>query len=349
MGIERNILLDETEGGVDSLLSEIPLDEIASLLVRFSSDRCSPLFSMDCLVYISEYDVRLFQRIFSRVVLNPDDLVLFIERCRMRRGLGRGIKSAIMRWISCNLREDVCVSYRKQMADAIRITSFPLSSPLARYCLGVYEGGDFLSFGGSIYIAERFSAMLMAGDSSVAEYAICVNPRYVMSQSELFDSSIWGKIAFSLPPAFAARHCCDFIHAGAGEQLAESLSRTDNGCHPFDICPLLDVCDAPLQRFFQPLENIAIVGSGRMAGYLRECASRFGVAVFLDSPRNVGDGFSAVVSCGCKVSSSVPAFLFNAEAEGEMQWSLDFNYKSRLKMEAAICLARMKKDITTSR
>ena len=74
------------------------------------------------LVYLSQKDTNLFKEVFPQVIKTGGDLGDFINICHGVRGFGRAIKTAMINWINNNVNPYYALKYRKQIADAIRIT-----------------------------------------------------------------------------------------------------------------------------------------------------------------------------------------------------------------------------------
>lgn len=74
------------------------------------------------LVYLSKKDINLFKKSFEHIIKTGNDLEDFINMCHSVRGFGRGIKTAIINWLNKNANPYYALKYRKQLADAIRIS-----------------------------------------------------------------------------------------------------------------------------------------------------------------------------------------------------------------------------------
>ena len=74
------------------------------------------------LVYLSMKDINLFKETFCEVIKTGNDLGDFIDICHKIRGFGRGIKKSIIEWLNKNVSPYYALKYRKQIADAVRVS-----------------------------------------------------------------------------------------------------------------------------------------------------------------------------------------------------------------------------------
>ena len=81
----------------------------------------------------------LFQDAFKKVILTGNDLVDFIEVAKTVRGFGRSLKTAIADWIASNTNPYYAQKYRKQIADAIRLSRFKGEDSIYAYILNAYS------------------------------------------------------------------------------------------------------------------------------------------------------------------------------------------------------------------
>ncbi|MBD3194551.1 MAG: TROVE domain-containing protein [Candidatus Lokiarchaeota archaeon] len=82
------------------------------------------------LVYLSVADIDLFKNIFDRVIRTPKDLLSFIDLCNFgppvpRKGMGRGIKQTINKWITENINEYWTIKYTKELRIASKMAHTP--------------------------------------------------------------------------------------------------------------------------------------------------------------------------------------------------------------------------------
>lgn len=97
---------------------------LAAAIVRGRNEGFIRAFPILGLVYLSKKNAHLFQDAFKKVILTGNDLVDFIEVAKTVRGFGRSLKTAIADWIASNTNPYYAQKYRKQIADAIRLSHF---------------------------------------------------------------------------------------------------------------------------------------------------------------------------------------------------------------------------------
>ena len=129
---------DATKDAV-RLLERADAQALAPAIVHGRNDGFIRTFPILGLVYLSKKDSALFKETFPKVVLTGNDLVDFIEMAKTVRGLGRAVKSAIGAWITKNANPYYAQKYRRQLADAIRLSRFKGVDPIYAYILAAYS------------------------------------------------------------------------------------------------------------------------------------------------------------------------------------------------------------------
>ncbi len=86
------------------------------------------------LVIVRQFHKEFFKEIFNDVILTGFDLDKFLSYNRaLDLGFGRAVKNAIQQWIETHTTEYYAIKYRKQIADAIRLTHFKHDDPIYDY------------------------------------------------------------------------------------------------------------------------------------------------------------------------------------------------------------------------
>ena len=129
---------DATKDAV-RLLERADAQALAAAIVHGRNEGFIRTFPILGLVYLSKKDSALFKETFNKVVLTGNDLVDFIEMAKTVRGLGRAVKSAIGAWIAKNANPYYAQKYRRQIADAIRLSRFKGEDPIYAYILAAYS------------------------------------------------------------------------------------------------------------------------------------------------------------------------------------------------------------------
>ena len=225
---------DATEDAV-ALLERADSAELAAAIVRGRNEGFIRTFPILGLVYLSKKDAALFQETFCKVVLTGNDLVDFIEMAKSVRGLGRSVKKAISGWIGKNTTPYYAQKYRKQIADAIRLSRFKGEDSIYAYILNAYSGvkgatAEKLEKAYAEYpdlAAHRdFAAAVEDGDLRKAEAILREKNVDVNSLTALygnFDKGLWAAVAARSPVMRFVKYLAKFIREGV---LTEELLKS---------------------------------------------------------------------------------------------------------------------------
>ena len=121
-----------------ALLEKAEAEDIAQAIVKGRNEGFIRSFPILGLVELSKKDPALFKQVFDQVVLTGNDLIDFIDLTHKTRGFGRAVKSAIRRYLSEKVTPYYAMKYRKQLADAIRLSRFKGEDPVYSYILSAY-------------------------------------------------------------------------------------------------------------------------------------------------------------------------------------------------------------------
>ena len=225
---------DATKEAV-ALLERADAAELAAAIVKGRNDGFIRAFPILGLVYLSKKDAALFQATFCKVVQTGNDLVDFIEVAKSIRGLGRSVKKAIAAWIRTNTTSYYAQKYRKQIADAIRLSRFKGEDSIYAYILNAYAGvkgatAEKLEKAYAEYpdlAAHRdFVAAVEAGDLRKAEAILRERNVDVNSLTALygkFDQGLWAAVAARSPVMRFVKYLTKFIREGV---LTEELLKS---------------------------------------------------------------------------------------------------------------------------
>lgn len=213
---------DATKEAV-ALLERADAAELAAAIVKGRTEGFVRAFPILGLVYLSKKDAALFQETFCKVVLTGNDLVDFIEMAKTVRGLGRSVKKAISAWIRKNTTSYYAQKYRRQIADAIRLSRFRGEDSIYAYILNAYAGvkgatAEKLEKAYAEYpelAAHRdFVAAVGAGDLRGAEAILREKNLDVNSLTALygkFDKGLWSAVAARSPVMRFVKYLAKFI------------------------------------------------------------------------------------------------------------------------------------------
>ena len=121
-----------------TMLNQAEAEDLAQAIVKGRNEgfiRTVPILG---LVVLSQKDPALFKQVFGQVILTGNDLVDFIDLAHKTRGFGRAVKSAIRSYLETKVSPYYAMKYRKQLADAIRLSRFKGEDPIYSYILSVY-------------------------------------------------------------------------------------------------------------------------------------------------------------------------------------------------------------------
>lgn len=94
------------------------------------------------LVYLSMKDSNIFKETFPKIIYTGNDLEDFINICHKVRGFGRSIKKVMSDWIYEHVNPYYALKYRKQIADAIRISRVKCDDSIYAFILKDYIDVD---------------------------------------------------------------------------------------------------------------------------------------------------------------------------------------------------------------
>ena len=216
---------DATKEAVQ-LLERADASALAAAIVRGRNEGFIRTFPILGLVYLSKKDSVLFKETFNKVVLTGNDLIDFIEMAKSVRGLGRAIKSAIGAWIAKNAAPYYAQKYRRQIADAIRLSRFKGEDPIYAYILNAYSGvkgntDEKLAKAYEQYpdlAAHRdFETAVESGDFVAAAKLLKEKNIDVNSLTHLynkFDKTLWTAVAAKSPVMRFIKYLAKFLREG---------------------------------------------------------------------------------------------------------------------------------------
>ena len=200
-----------------ALLERADAQALAAAIVRGRNEGFIRAFPILGLVYLSKKNAHLFQDAFKKVILTGNDLVDFIEVAKTVRGFGRSLKTAIADWIASNTNPYYAQKYRKQIADAIRLSRFKGEDSIYAYILNAYSdvkgnSAEKLEKAYAEYpdlAAHRdFVAAVEAGDLASAARILDARNLDVNSLTAYygkFDKALWAAVANKKAKVFPFR------------------------------------------------------------------------------------------------------------------------------------------------
>ena len=209
-----------------ALLERADAQALAAAIVRGRNEGFIRAFPILGLVYLSKKNAHLFQDAFKKVILTGNDLVDFIEVAKTVRGFGRSLKTAIADWIASNTNPYYAQKYRKQIADAIRLSRFKGEDSIYAYILNAYSdvkgnSAEKLEKAYAEYpdlAAHRdFVAAVEAGDLASAARILDAHNLDVNSLTAYygkFDKALWAAVAKRSPVMRFVKYLAKFLREG---------------------------------------------------------------------------------------------------------------------------------------
>lgn len=130
----------EVTADAASLLERAEAAPLAEAIVRGRNEGFVRTFPLLGLAYLSKKDPALFRETFPKVVLTGGDLGDFLDLAHRLRGFGRAVKAAVRAWLETNVTPYYAQKYRRQLADAARISRFRGEDPVWAWILASREG-----------------------------------------------------------------------------------------------------------------------------------------------------------------------------------------------------------------
>ena len=209
-----------------ALLERSDAADLSRAIIRGRNEGFIRTFPLLGLVILSKKSPELFQQAFPKVVLTGNDLEDFIDMTRRLRGLGRSVKRALHTYLQESVTPYYAMKYRKQLADAIRISRFAGDDPIYAYILSAYSQVKNLD---KAKIAEvytkypefaarkEFLELLENGNLAQAAEVLLKNRLDVESLSAYyhkFDSKVWEATAQVTPVMRFLKYLAKFTREG---------------------------------------------------------------------------------------------------------------------------------------
>ena len=216
----------EATANAVKLLECADAQALAAAIARGRNEGFIRAFPILGLVYLSKKSPHLFRDAFPKVVLTGNDLVDFIEVAKTVRGLGRSVKTAISDWIRKNATPYYAQKYRRQFADAIRLSRFKGEDPIYAYILAAYSevkgnSDEKIAKAYDAYpdlAAHRdFVAAVESGDLSGAARILDERNLDVNSLTAYygkFDKMLWAAVAKRSPVMRFVKYLAKFLREG---------------------------------------------------------------------------------------------------------------------------------------
>ena len=213
-----------------ALLERADAADLSRAIIRGRNEGFIRTFPLLGLVMLSKKSPELFQQAFPKVVLTGNDLEDFIDMTRKLRGLGRSVKRAIHSYLREAVTPYYAMKYRKQLADAIRVSRFAGDDPIYAYILSTYSQVKNLDKSKIAVVYEKypefaarkeFLELLENGKTAHAAEVLRKNHLDVESLSAYyykFDQQIWEAAAQVTPIMRFLKYLAKFTREGVDIQ-----------------------------------------------------------------------------------------------------------------------------------
>ena len=216
----------ETIANALALLERADAEDLSRVIIRGRNEGFIRTFPLLGLVVLSKKSPELFQQTFAKVVLTGNDLEDFIDMTRRLRGLGRSVKRAIHSYLQERVTPYYAMKYRKQLADAIRVSRFAGDDPIYVYILKAYSCvkgldknkiADVYTKYPEFAARKEFLNLLESGKTAEAAEVLVKNHLDVESLSAYyhkFDSKLWEATAQVTPVMRFLKYLAKFTREG---------------------------------------------------------------------------------------------------------------------------------------
>lgn len=209
-----------------TLLERADADELAKAIVKGRNEGFIRTFPILGLAVLSKKDPEKFKEAFPQIIKTGNDLEDFINIIRHMRGMGRSIKSALHSYLEKNVTPYYAMKYRRQLADAIRLSRFAGSDPIYAYILKHYSSvaGTDITKAQKVYeLYPEFAArkeFLHFLENKDYENAARVMLQYRLDVDSLsayyarFDKTLWEAAAVNAPLMKFLKYLAKFQREG---------------------------------------------------------------------------------------------------------------------------------------
>ena len=258
-----------------SVLNKADAEDLAQAIVKGRNEGFIRAFPILGLVMLSKKDTSLFKQVFNQVILTGNDLVDFIDLTHKTRGFGRAIKGAIHDYLEQRVTPYYAMKYRKQLADAIRLSRFKGDDPIYNYILSVYPetkgySEEKLAAAYEKYTdlakRKRFIELLEKGQKTEAVAMLKdsqIDVDSLTAYYDLFDRGLWQALAERTPVMRFLKYLAKFQREGVElYELAKRKITVYNlqkaKVFPFRLVPAILAVPGDRAEEFHDVRNILL-------------------------------------------------------------------------------------------
>lgn len=195
---------ENVENALDIFQKADPL-ELQEAIVKGRNEGFMRTVNIMGLVILSQKDPTLFKACFKDVVRTGNDLQDYMEINRKIRKFGRAVKSAMHDWIDEKCNAFYAVKYRKEIADAIRLSKKVADTPAQLYTLEIYprkkqiDLDKILKAEPGLKAFEDCKDLMKEGNVEKAANLIIENDLDVTSLVSQAPKGLWQALAQKMP------------------------------------------------------------------------------------------------------------------------------------------------------
>ena len=257
------------------VLNQAEAEDLAQAIVKGRNEGFIRTFPILGLVVLSQKDSALFKQVFNQVILTGNDLVDFIDLTHKTRGFGRAVKSAIRNYLETKVSPYYAMKYRKQLADAIRLSRFKGDDAIYSYILSVYPktkgySEEKLAAAYEQYAElgkrKEFIELLEEGRSSEAAALLSdsdIDVDSLTAYYDKFDREIWQAVAKRTPVMKFLKYLAKFQREGVDlAELAKEKITVSNlqraKVFPFRLVTAELALDGAIEKAFGSVREILL-------------------------------------------------------------------------------------------
>jgi 60 kDa SS-A/Ro ribonucleoprotein len=259
------------------------------------------------LIVLSQKDPRLFRTAFQDVIRTGNDLGDYMEMNRKIRKFGRSVKTAMQDWVDAKCNAFYAVKYRKQIADAIRLSKKVATTPSQLYTLAMYprkkeiDMEKLLKAEPQLRAFEDCKVEMAAGKVDNAANLIIENDLDVTSLVSQAPKGLWKALAKKMPTMMFLKYMAklDREEVLTVELVHEKL--TAEKLNKAKVFPF---------RLYIAYENITNMGAkNALAEVLEEYVGRYDWDVFNKYTWAIGPDVSGSMTRPVEGSTMTPAIV----------------------------------------
>lgn len=224
-----------------NLVRRAEAEDLRQAIIRGRNEGFIRSFALLGLVELSKKNPKLFRETFNQIVRTGNDMKDFVDMIHASRGFGRSIKTAIHSWLRDSVNPYYAMKYRKDIADAIRVSRFKGEDPLYAFVLSVYPDVKGITPEKLQAAEEKYPELkarhefidaVESGDMTKAADILVKNridTDCLTAWADKFDTPIWTQVARLSPVMKFLKYLDKFTREGVDvTKMAQEKVTVDN-------------------------------------------------------------------------------------------------------------------------